>query len=89
MSVRSFHEAFLKHLGRSPGHELHRIRIERAKKLLLDSTEKLDTIAELCGYQSSNSLWVAFKQATGVSPKQFQKQMTNVRSNAENSLKEK
>lgn len=87
MSLRSFHEAFLKNLGRSPGHELHRIRIERAKKLLLDSSEKLDTIAEMCGYQSSNSLWVAFKQSTGMSPKQFQKQLTGVRLNAEKDSK--
>ena len=80
MSVRSFHEAFVKNLGRSPGHELHRLRIERAKKLLLDSDQKLEAIAALCGYQSSNSLWVAFKQTTGVSPRQFQKQMTKTAS---------
>ena len=41
-------------VGRSPGNELHRIRIERAKKLLSDSDEKMDVIAELCGYESGN-----------------------------------
>ena len=71
MSLRSFHQAFVKHLERSPGAELHRIRIERAKRLLADSHEKMDTIAEMCGYPSSNSFWVAFKRATGVSPGQF------------------
>jgi LacI family transcriptional regulator len=75
MSVRSFHEAFAKNLGRSPGGELHRIRIEHAKKLLFNSDAKLEVVAEMCGYQSGNSLWVAFKQATGVSPRQYQKQM--------------
>ena len=78
MSLRSFHEAFVQQLGRSPGSELHRIRIERAKKLLSASGEKLDAIAELCGYQSGNSFWVAFKQATGMSPKRYQKQMANL-----------
>jgi LacI family transcriptional regulator len=78
MSLRSFHEAFVEKLGRSPGSELHRIRIERAKKLLADSSEKLDAIAEMCGYQSSNSFWVAFKQATGTSPKRYQKRMANL-----------
>jgi AraC-like DNA-binding protein len=34
----------------------------------------LDEIAEMVGYQSGNSFWVAFKQATGLSPKQYQKQ---------------
>ena len=58
-------------VGRPPGAELHRIRIERAKKLLADPEQSLDDIGERCGYQSSNSLWVAFKQATGMSPRQY------------------
>lgn len=73
MSLRSFHEAFVENVGRPPGHELHRIRIERAKKLLADSSEKMDAIAKLCGYQSGNSFWVSFKQATGMSPQNYQK----------------
>jgi LacI family transcriptional regulator len=77
MSLRSFHQAFVKNLERSPGSELHRIRIERAKRLLADSHEKLDTIAEMCGYQNSNSLWVAFKQSTGMSPRQYQKNLAS------------
>ncbi len=76
MSVRSFHQAFVDNLGRSPGSELQRIRIERAKRLLEGSDEKMDTVAEMCGYQSGNSFWVAFKQATGMSPKQYQKQLS-------------
>jgi LacI family transcriptional regulator len=75
MSVRNFHQAYLDHLGRSPGAELQRIRIERAKKLLADTDEKMDTIAELCGYENGNSFWVAFKRVQGISPKQYQKQL--------------
>ncbi|MGH7952671.1 MAG: substrate-binding domain-containing protein [Limisphaerales bacterium] len=75
MSLRNFHQAFVDNVGRSPGNELHRIRVERAKKLLSDSDEKMDSIAEMCGYESGNSFWVAFKRATGVSPKQYQKQL--------------
>lgn len=74
MSVRNFHQAFVDTVGRSPGNELHRIRIERAKKLLSDSPEKMDVIAEMCGYESGNSFWVAFKRSTGMSPKAYQKQ---------------
>jgi len=74
MSLRSFHQAFVEHLGRSPGAEMQHIRIEHAKRLLTESDEKLEAIAEKCGYQSSNSLWVAFRQATGTSPKKFQLQ---------------
>jgi LacI family transcriptional regulator len=75
MSVRSFHQAFVENLGRSPGSELHLLRIERAKRLLDESPEKIETIAEMCGYRNSNSFWVAFKQATGMSPKKYRVQL--------------
>ena len=74
MSRSGLHQAFLEHVGRPPGGELQRIRIENAKKLLSQSKMKLDEIAEKSGYQSANSFWVAFRQATGMSPKKYQKQ---------------
>ena len=73
MSLRGFHQAFVEHLGRAPGHELHRIRIEHAKHLLTSSTRKTEIVAAMCGYQSVNSFWVAFRKATGVSPAQYRK----------------
>lgn len=74
MSRSSLHQAFLDTFGRTPGNELHRVRIENAKMLLAQSKFKLDEIAEKSGYQSGNSFWVAFKQSTGMTPKAYQKQ---------------
>ncbi len=71
MSRRGLHKAFLLHLGRTPGQELQRARIERAKQLLAGSDRKMDQLAELCGYQSANSFYLAFKHATGMSPSRF------------------
>jgi LacI family transcriptional regulator len=73
MSLRSFYQAFADNLGRPPGEELHRMRIERAKKVLMESDEKMEAVALRCGYNSANSFWVAFKQSTGLTPKQYQK----------------
>lgn len=81
MSVRNFHQAFADNIGRSPGQELQRIRIDRAKKLLSDSNAKMEVIAEMCGYESSNSFWVAFKRLAGMSPKQYQKKLGTVPTN--------
>jgi len=75
MSRRALHQAFIEHLGRPPGAELHRIRIELAKKLVADPGQRLDGIAGRCGYQSENGFWVSFKQATGVSPRQYRDRM--------------
>jgi LacI family transcriptional regulator len=71
MSRRGLHKAFLEHLNRTPGQELHRVRIDRAKKLLSESGHKIEALAGMCGYQSANSFIVAFKQTTGLSPAQF------------------
>jgi LacI family transcriptional regulator len=74
LSRAGLFKAFTKNLGRTPGSELHRVRMENAKRLLAKSQMKLDEIAELSGYQSANSFWIAFKQSTGMSPRQYQKQ---------------
>lgn len=71
MSRRGLHKAFLENLGRTPGQELQRVRIERAKRLLAESDHKIEIVAGMCGFQSANSFCVAFKQASGISPKQF------------------
>jgi LacI family transcriptional regulator len=71
MSRRGLHKAFLENLGRTPGQELQRVRIERAKRLLTETEHKVEIVAGMCGFQSANSFCVTFKQATGVSPKQF------------------
>lgn len=74
MSRRGLHKAFMEHLGRTPGQELQRVRIERAKRLLRESAYKLEVLSNMCGYQSANSFCIAFKQATGMSPKQYRDQ---------------
>jgi LacI family transcriptional regulator len=76
MSRRGMHKAFMEHLGRTPGQELQRVRIEHAKKLLSRTSQKVESIAHDSGYQSINSFCVAFKRATGMSAKQFRERMS-------------
>jgi len=71
MSRRGMHKAFLEHIGRTPGQELQRVRIERAKKFLAESSNKIETLAKMCGYQSINSFCIAFKRTTGMSAKRY------------------
>ncbi len=71
MSRRSYHEAFVKHVRRTPGEEVQRVRIEYAKKLLLETNLKLEAIASESGYSSLNSFAVAFKNTIGMAPGRF------------------
>jgi LacI family transcriptional regulator len=71
MSRRGLHQAFLDQIHRTPGEEIRRLRLERAKQMLAESTHKIETIAEMCGYQSANSFGISFKKAIGMAPKKF------------------
>jgi LacI family transcriptional regulator len=73
MSRRGLHKAFMENIGRTPGQELQRLRMEKAKRLLADSDHKIEVLASLCGYQSSNTFSVAFKNATGMTLSRFRK----------------
>jgi AraC-like DNA-binding protein len=81
MSRRGLAKAFHLHLGCSPGSVLRHVRIERAKRILVERDLKLKDIAKHCGYRSENTLCIAFQRATGMAPKQFQRDawLTNYR----------
>jgi LacI family transcriptional regulator len=73
MSRRGLHKAFMENVGRTPGQELHRLRIEKAKRLLADSDHKIEALASMCGYQSANTFSIAFKNATGMTLSHYRK----------------
>jgi LacI family transcriptional regulator len=74
ISRRGLHQAFIEHLGLTPGEHIRSTRIEHAKRLLGESNNKVESVAFLCGYQSVYSFFIAFKQACGVPPGEFRKQ---------------
>jgi len=59
---------FEKARGISPGRYLARLRLEEAKKLLVNSKLVLKEIAALCGFGDSNYLCKVFRKTHGVSP---------------------
>jgi LacI family transcriptional regulator len=73
MSRRALHKAFLENLGRTPGQEIQRARIERAKRLLATTDHKLEVVATMCGYQGANSFCVAFARLAGMTPDHYRK----------------
>jgi AraC-like DNA-binding protein len=76
-------EAVARHIGMSPSHFAHRfseiasvspmryqkhVRLERARELLLGSSERASTIAERVGYASAAHFTRDFKRQFGLSP---------------------
>jgi AraC-like DNA-binding protein len=73
MSRRGLIKAFHMHLGFSPGSVLRQVRIERAKRILVERDLTLKDVAKHCGYRSENTFCIAFQRATGMAPKKFQR----------------
>ena len=73
MSRRGFTKAFERHTGSKPKLELSRLRLDHARRLLAETELPLARIAARCGYQSANSLLVAFKREYHLTPRQFRR----------------
>lgn len=71
LSKRGLEKAFEKHLGRTPASELRRIRLDKAKRLLTQTNEKIESIALDCGYSNSSNLSCAFRRDTQLSPRAY------------------
>ncbi|MBN2580464.1 MAG: XylR family transcriptional regulator [Pirellulales bacterium] len=71
MSRSGLEKAFREHYVRAPMEELRRIRLERAQKMLLETDEKILTIARLTGFQTPQNLCRFFTEQLGITPKRF------------------
>ncbi|MDF7825541.1 XylR family transcriptional regulator [Pontiellaceae bacterium B12227] len=76
MSRRTLERRYFKAFGRTPFDEIKLIRINHARKLLVETDWPLQIIAEECGYSTYNYLAQVFKQVTGISPSSYRKKMT-------------
>lgn len=71
LSRSALHYVFVEQLGKPPGQLFRQIRIEKAKRLLMENDLMLKEIADQCGFRSLNSFCVTFKLLTGVARSNF------------------
>jgi LacI family transcriptional regulator len=70
---RKFRETF----GRSPGEEIRRVRIEKAKRLLIETDLPIPEVAERSGFGSNAYFSDCFNRLEGVSPLRYRKLARN------------
>ncbi|WP_052173410.1 helix-turn-helix domain-containing protein [Embleya scabrispora] len=73
LSVYHFIRVFRAATGETPHRFLTRLRIERAQRLLADSTLTIGQIADRCGFASPGALSSAFLSQVGVRPSVYRK----------------
>lgn len=72
-SKGNFCRIFKKNFGKTFREFLVDLRIEQAKKLLLNTTHTLETIYKDCGYNNSRPFFLDFRKKCGMTPQQFRK----------------
>ena len=77
LSRRGLMKAFERQMGRGPGEIIREFRIKRAQLLLQTEQLQLGELASRCGYRRANSLWVAFRRLTGMTPHQYQQRVAS------------
>ena len=68
MSIAAFHHNFKLVTGSSPLQYLKRIRLDRAKRLLIHEGYNSSTAAKAVGYESASQFSREFKRQFGVPP---------------------
>ena len=68
ISRRSLERRFRQELGRTLLQEIHRVHVERTRRLLADTDLPMPVVATRSGFSDAKQLSVRFRQATGLSP---------------------
>lgn len=71
ISVSHLSRLYKKNLSISFTDDVNRIRIERAKTMLVSTDETIESIREAIGYDTSQHFYIQFKKQTGKTPKKF------------------
>lgn len=74
ISRRRLERRFREISGRSPGEEIRRIRMDRARTLLADTDMSIADITIQCGYAHSSSFVAAFHETVGQTPAHYRRQ---------------
>jgi transcriptional regulator GlxA family with amidase domain len=73
LNRRKLERDFRRHLGRSVKDEITQLRLERAKKLLLETSLKANEVAGQCGFSSIVHFSKVFHQHTKIRPSHYRR----------------
>lgn len=80
MSQYHFSRVFMKAFGESPYKYIARLRIEKAKNMLITGNTSVSEICEEIGYSSIGSFSLLFRRNVGMSPTQYRRRLWSLSS---------
>lgn len=75
ISTKQVYRIVRKYSGKGFNEYVNRLRMDKAKKLLENSTSSIKDISEKCGFYSTNTFYKVFKRYNGISPSRYAKQI--------------
>jgi transcriptional regulator GlxA family with amidase domain len=76
MSERSFSRHYAEATGQTPARAIERLRVEEARRLLLDSRTPVKRIAQRCGFGSEETMRRSFLRLLTVTPQDYRSRFT-------------
>jgi LacI family transcriptional regulator len=74
LSRRALERRFRKRMGRSILDEIHRIKIERIRELLVATNHTIEEISVACGFTQLSHMAALFRKKTGLAPGAYRNQ---------------
>jgi LacI family transcriptional regulator len=71
---RTLEQRFAELLGRTPAAEIRRVRIEEAKRLLVESDRSISAIARATGFSQQDLFSRTFRRTVGMAPRDYRRQ---------------
>lgn len=75
---RTLERRFRETAGISVATEITRLRLERAKRRLVETDESLKIVARQCGFRTADHFYKVFMRVEGISPKEYRRERRNV-----------
>jgi transcriptional regulator GlxA family with amidase domain len=78
MSPRNFARAYAAKRGRTPAKAVEVIRVDAAQRRLEQSDDRIETVAEACGFSSEEQMRRAFLRVLKIAPREYRKRFSSI-----------
>lgn len=76
MSARNFARSYALKRGRTPAKAVEAIRLDAARRLLEETEQRIEAVAESCGYGGEEQMRASFVRALKIPPREYRRRFT-------------